>query len=107
MGYFAQFKGGSELMNDRQKGSIKEDLLGTEIRIIDADVISTRNGKTGVIVVDGVPGKFYFTNAIFTEALMTMIEDGMLDELYKQSVVFDLTESKNGREYISFDIIEK
>lgn len=106
MGYFSQFKSGSLLMENREQGHINPDLFGTETRIIDADIISTRHGKAGVIVVACSPEKFYFTNPIFTEVLEKTIEDGKLDELSKCVVCFKPCTSSSGNEYIGFEIIE-
>ena len=107
MGYFGSFgKGkGIPFMTDANKGSIR-DIIGREVSLKDYGYINGDNGVYACVCFNEIPNTFFFTNKIFTDALKQIEADEKIDDLKKCGIVFGIAHSKNGREYISFEIIE-
>ena len=103
MGYFDKFNNkGIPFMENRDKGDM-HDLIGKTVHIEDFGFIRNDDGDYGVIVVAEDKDNFYFCNAVITDMLHQVDNDGMRDELVKQNIVFSMAMSKNGREYFKFE----
>jgi hypothetical protein len=107
MGYFGKFgkSKGIPFMDNAEKGNIR-DHLGKQLTLRDYGFINGDNGVYACVCFEELPGRFYFMNAIFTEALQEIERDGKIDDLKRCALVFELATSKTGREYIAFEIIE-
>lgn len=103
MGYFDKFNNkGIPFMENRDKGDM-HDLIGKTVHIEDFGFIRNDDGDYGVIVVAEDKDNFYFCNAVITDMLHQVDNDGMRDELVKQNIVFSMAMSKKGREYFKFE----
>lgn len=103
MGYFDKFNNkGIPFMENRDKGDM-HDLINKTVHIEDFGFIRNDEGDYGVIIVKEDKDNFYFCNAVITDMLHTVDNDGMRDELVKQNVVFSMATSKKGREYFKFE----
>lgn len=110
MGYFKRFGSGNgiEFMDGRTKGDLKS-LVGQYLHIQDYGFI--RNSSYGqddyaVVAFAEYPAMFFFGNSILTEMLHEVENDGMQAELRQCIIIFEQKLSKNGRDYLSFTIIE-
>lgn len=103
MGYFDKFNNkGIPFMENRDKGDM-HDLIGKTVHIEDFGFIRNDEGDYGVIIVAEDKDNFYFCNAVITDMLHQVDNDGMRDELVKQNIVFSMATSKKGREYFKFE----
>ncbi|MBO6231528.1 MAG: hypothetical protein J6O50_13290 [Ruminiclostridium sp.] len=103
MSYFDKFNNkGIPFMENRDKGDM-HDLIGKTVHIEDFGFIRNDEGDYGVIIVAEDKDNFYFCNAVITDMLHQVDNDGMRDELVKQNIVFSMATSKKGREYFKFE----
>ena len=103
MSYFDKFNNqGIPFMENRDKGDM-HDLIGKTVHIEDFGFIRNDEGDYGVIIVAEDKDNFYFYNAVITDMLHQVDNDGMRDELVKQNIVFSMATSKKGREYFKFE----
>ena len=107
MGYFDKYKyTGVPFMENASAGKIS-DHLGEKLHIDDFGIIQTKDyGTTGVVHFKEYPGYFFFANDILTELLLGVRDDGMQGLLAASTITFSKKTSKNGREYINYDIEE-
>ena len=107
MGYFAQFNAGKGIpfMEGREKANLK-DVLDRKLHIDDFGFIKGEEGEYAVISFAEDKDYFYFANAIVTDALKKIKEDGKSEELKDVAVVFTLRMSNKNREYVAIEFIE-
>jgi hypothetical protein len=88
MGYFGKFgkSKGIPFMDNAEKGNIR-DHLGKQLTLRDYGFINGDNGVYACVCFEELPGRFYFMNAIFTEALQEIERDGKIDD--KERAEFD------------------
>lgn len=107
MGYFDRFNNrGIPFMENSDKGDM-HDITGEIVHITDFGFIKNdEGGDYGVIQLAEKPDTFYFCNAVITEMLHQVENDGMKEELANQCIKFDLATSKKGREYFRFEFTQ-
>lgn len=107
MGYFDKFKReGVPFMEGATLGKIT-DHLGEDLHIDEFGIINSKEyGITGVVHFKEYPGYFFFANEILTEMLIAVRDDNMQGLLSASVIRFSLKTSKNGRDYIAYEIDE-
>ena len=86
----------------------KDDVLDTELTIIDFSFAKTSNGETSVIIFKEKPDKFLFGGKVITNLLKDINDDPEAVKALKEEglkVRFFNSTSRSGKDYINVEIL--
>lgn len=105
MSYFDKFNNrGVKFMDNATKGDIKSH-LNEKLHIMEFAFLTNDEGDYAVFTTAEHEGEFFFGNAILTEALHQIENDGQSKALQAQPIVFTERKSKKGRTYVAFEFV--
>lgn|SRR5699024_1185261 len=100
-----QLQASSVLMDNREKGEIK-DLLNLNLTIINYDFMSGDDGEYSIIHLAEENNLFFFGGSVITEILQQLDKEGYYDQIKKEGlpVKFTSVKSKNNRYYTKAEL---
>lgn len=106
-GYFKNLNSnkGLPFMDNATKLDMKN-IVDVPVHIDDFGFIKGEQGDFACIHVVEYPAHFFFCNAIITDMLHSVADDGMREYLKDQPIVFSLRTSKKGREYMGYEFVD-
>lgn len=102
--YFKSFGNSVPFMDGREKGNLA-DILGEIVHIEEYAFLSNDEGDYAVMAFSEYPALFFFGNAIVTEMLHKVEDDGKAASLPEVGIQFKLRRSAKGRTYTSFEFV--
>ena len=105
---FKRFQTNSTIDLEGKTQLKKDDVLDSELTIIDYSFARTSNGETSVILFKEIPDKFLFGGKVITNLLKDINDDPEAVKALKEEglkVRFFNSTSRSGKDYINVEIL--